>query len=254
MSGFIAGAIVVGAVVGAYAANQAAKKSAAAQEEAARIQARQQQKALEAQQAAYEPFKPYLMGSLQRYQGLLEKPGSVKQQPGYMFRLQQGLEAAGIPANGRFLSGAQIRSATQYGQQYASNEYQNALNQAAGLGSLAQGNYQPAAQNAAALGNIYGNIGQIQAQGVLGAGQARAAGTLGMANAFNQGLQNYQLYRMYNQQPQTTGVGGSVSGNNAGATGGYYSSDYVAPGGSFGNTNDYGAYSGLTAYGEPEYG
>lgn len=228
MSGWVAGAIVVGAGISAYSSQQAGKKVASAQEQAARTQVEQQQKALEAQQAAYAPIQPYLLSSLEQYQNLLSKPETFKQTPGYMFRLQQGLEAAGIPANGRFLSGAQIRAATQYGQNYATSEYQNALNQAAGLGSLASGVYQPMAQQASALGNIYGNIGNVQAQGALGAGQARAAGNLGVANAFNQGLQNYMLYRGYTQNqapPSYYGVG-QTSGYGANVTGDAYAPAY----------------------------
>ena len=216
--------VVAGAAVAAGGAYYASKEAAKGQRDAARIQAEQEQKALEAQQAAYEPYKPYLMESLQRYQGLLEKPESIKQQPGYLFRLQQGLEAAGIPANGRFLSGAQIRAATQYGQQYASAEYQSALNQAAGLGSLATQTYQPAAQYAGAVSNVYGNLGRIQGQGALGASQARAAGILGVTGAISSGLSAYGGYgggqqsgqtadQYYYAKGQTSGYGGNVSGD-----------------------------------------
>jgi hypothetical protein len=221
--GYVMPWVVAAAAVAAGGAYMASKEASKGAKEAARIQAEQEQKALEAQQAAYEPYKPYLMESLQRYQGLLEKPESIKQQPGYLFRLQQGLEAAGIPANGRFLSGAQIRAATQYGQQYASNEYQGALNQAAGLGSLAAQNYQPAAQYAGAVSNIYGNLGKIQAQGVLGASQARAAGILGVTGAISSGLSAYgggaggqsgqNANQYYYGSGQTSGYGSNVSGD-----------------------------------------
>lgn len=212
---------VAGAVISGVASYYAAKQQKKGAEEAARLQAEQQQKALEEQKKQYSKVEPYLLEGLQKYETLLTKPESYQKTPGYMFRLQQGLEAAGIPANGRFLSGAQIRAATQYGQNYATAEYQNALNQAAGLGALASGTYQPMAQYAGAVGNIYGNIGTAQAQGVLGASQARAAGILGIGSAASQGIQNYQLARMYNQQPaqsyygagQTSGYGSNVSGD-----------------------------------------
>lgn len=62
--------------------------------------------------------------------------------PGYQFRLDQGMKAVDASLAGRGLrgSGQQIKAMTEYGQGFASQEYDSALNrymQAAGLGAQA---------------------------------------------------------------------------------------------------------------------
>jgi hypothetical protein len=58
-----------------------------------------------------------------------EGPGEFTESPGYQFRLGQGVQALerGAAARGRQLSGAQGKALTRYGQDYASNEYDNFL-------------------------------------------------------------------------------------------------------------------------------
>ena len=102
---------------------------------------------------------------------------------------------------GGALSGGALKAASNYGQQQASNEYQNAysrftqnqnqnFNQLSSMagqglqGSQALG--QLGAQQANLQSNIWGNIGTAQAAGTLGAAQARENGT---TQAF-QGLGN----------------------------------------------------------------
>jgi hypothetical protein len=50
--------------------------------------------------------------------------------PGYSFRLQEGIKALdrSASARGNLLSGSTLKGITQYGQDFASNEYQNAYN------------------------------------------------------------------------------------------------------------------------------
>jgi hypothetical protein len=56
-------------------------------------------------------------------------PGEFTESPGYQFRLSQGVQALerGAVARGRQLSGAQGKALTRFGQDYASNEYDNFL-------------------------------------------------------------------------------------------------------------------------------
>jgi hypothetical protein len=256
--------------VGSWLGGREAAKGA---ESAANVQAQAAQQALDWQKEVYGDIKPYLMQSLSGYSQLLGLPPPqtdpyngivgkirrsvfergqprttpdqtttstlspeeyVKQTPGYLFRLNEGLRAVGIPQGGRQLSGPQIKRAVQFGQDYATNEYQNALARIAGLGSLAQGVYGAGQQYATSAGNIVMGGAQAQAQGITGAANARAAGYLGVGNAINQGIGQYTLYNMFQNlnRPTTTGVGSSA---------GYYGGGYVPPGGSFGNTGIYTA-------------
>jgi len=100
--------------------------------------------------------------------------------PGYAFRLAQGNQAIqrAAAASGGAFSGGTLKALTQYGQDYASNEYQNVYNRAL------QG-YQTNVNNAL---NAYG----LNAQTGLGAYNANAAALL---NAYglnaNTGLAGY---------------------------------------------------------------
>lgn len=133
--------------------------------------------------------------------GTLLKPFSAQdlsqwQDPGYQFRLQQGLGAMQNSAAGTsgLVSGNSLRSLMDYGQNSASQEYQNAFNRyntnqtniynrlsnIAGLG-------QTAANTSGQLGmTAAGNIGSAQMAG----GAAQAAGYIGAGNAINSGINN----------------------------------------------------------------
>lgn len=220
MSGWVAGAIVVSAAVGAYSSHQASKKAAAAAEaqgraemSAAELEYEASQQALQFQKDVYADIKPYVQESLTGYQELLQRPESIKTTPGYMFRLQEGLKSIGIPEGGRQLSGAQIRKAITFSQEYATSEYQNALARIAGLGSLAQGAYSVGSQYAGAAGQAAMAGGAALAggqraygQSAYNAGMARAAGTLGVGRAIGQAAYGYGMYRGYQAQNPNYGT------------------------------------------------
>jgi len=181
--GWVAGAVALSAVV-SYKSGQ---DIADATEKGSRTQAEAADKALAFQKEQYADIKPYLQESLSGYQDLLDKPESYKETPGYMFRLQEGLKAIGIPEGGKYLTGTQLKAATRYGQDYATGEYDNALARIAGLGNLAQGVGQVGERYASNVGNILQQKGEYQAQGIIGGAQARASGVMGAANALTTG-------------------------------------------------------------------
>lgn len=149
--------------------------------------------------------------------------------PGYQFRLREGLKAAqnSAAARGGTLGGGAERSLTRYAQGYASNEFQNSWqrfetdrnNRAAILSRLVSAG-ENANDQALRNNSIYGtttssnlmdegktnagilmggiqNAGNFRMQGaniygnaIAGAGQAQAAGTVGAANAWANGIGN----------------------------------------------------------------
>lgn len=116
--------------------------------------------------------------------------------PNYDFMLNQGLGAVQNAANlgGGLLSGNTLKGINDYAQNYASNGYQqafqnytanqtnifNRLSSIAGLG-------QTANQTTAGLS---GALAPGIASTITGAGQATAAGQVGVANAISGGLNN----------------------------------------------------------------
>lgn len=132
--------------------------------------------------------------------------------PGYQFRLGEGLKALerSAAARGTLLTGGTLKGLERYAQDYASNEYGNRVNQLmdlSRLGLAGAGGTSSVLQNqAAAMGNL-----------VTDQGNARAAGTIGIGNAWNQGLGSaanaVQQYYLYNLLGGGGGSGGGGTGN-----------------------------------------
>jgi hypothetical protein len=132
-----------------------------------------------------------------------------KTEPGYDFRLQQGDQALerSAAARGGVLGAGTLKDLTQYNQNFASNEFQNAYNRyqqnratkfgqlysLSGLGASAAGQTAQLGANAAA------RIGDLQTQ----AGNAEASGTMGIANSISQAMQSGLDAYMYSQGSRT---------------------------------------------------
>jgi len=176
--------------------------------------------------------------------------------PGYQFRLDQGLRAlnASAAARGGALSGANMKGAIDYGQNKASEEYTNAYNrafstfqtnrnnqldplyklyaggQAAAAGSAAQA--QSLGQN---LGNTYSNLGSNVAQAEVAGGNAQASGYLNQANAvtnaLNQGMSSYMMNNYLNRgAPNYAANFARTDSPYSYGAGGYMGSGPFAPG------------------------
>ena len=196
MSGFIAGSVIQG-----YGANRAAKTQAEAQREATAAQARM----FERQTALQEPFRQAGVNALpELVEASRYTPFDMEQfqqDPGYAFRMREGLKALDrtAAARGGLLSGAQLRGVTRYGQELGSQEYTNAFNRyqaerAARLNPL-QSLVGMGQTNAATMAQQAGQHGQNLAQGAATMGNIRASGYMGTANALAQGLGQYANYR-----------------------------------------------------------
>lgn len=124
----------------------------------------------------------------------------LQMDPGYAFRLDQGIKALdrSAAARGGLLSGAHMKGIQDYGQNMASKEYTNAFNRYTVnrqnqinplQGFLGQG--QSATNMLGQVGQNYANMAD---QGIMAGGEAQAAGSLGRYNTgvnALQGLTNY---------------------------------------------------------------
>lgn len=142
-----------------------------------------------------------------QFQGFDPSGINIQDDPGYQFRLQQGLGAAqnSQAARGLSQSGGALKELQDYASGMASQEYNNAYNrnyqtwqgnqagrmnqaslragQLSNLASLGMG----ATQQGNQLGQNYANQ---YLTGQMGIGDARAAGLLGAQNSLSQGYQN----------------------------------------------------------------
>lgn len=124
-----------------------------------------------------------------------------EQDPGYAFRLSEGLKAVDrqAAAKGGLMSGAALKASQRYGQDIASQEYQNAFNR---YQTNRQNKLQPlqyltgVGQNAANLSSANaGQYGQNMAQGYGDMANASASGEIAGANAIAGGVGQYLNYQ-----------------------------------------------------------
>ena len=117
-----------------------------------------------------------------------------EQDPGYAFRQSEGMRALerSAAARGNLLSGSTLKGVQRFGQDLASQEYQNAfnryqVNRANKLNPLQSlmGSGQSATN---VMTTAAGQMGQNEAANLYGAGQARASGYIGQANALSTAL------------------------------------------------------------------
>ena len=197
----IQAAILGAGALGAFGANRAAKTQADAAQQGLAAQERMYNQT----RADQEPWRQAGMTALNQLIPLAtnyQKFGmdQFQQDPGYQFRLNEGLKALDrqAAARGGLISGNAMKAAGRYGQDYASNEYQNAFNRyqternaqlnplqsLAGVGQSAT-NY---------VGNAAQNMGQAQNQNMQSIGNAQASGYVGGANALTSALGSYLGY------------------------------------------------------------
>lgn len=221
----VAAAVIGSAVVGGVSAYQsgksqekAAKKAAESQEAIADENVALQRELANQQREDFAPWRDVGEQALnQMWAGVQSGEFEVgdidvTKDPGYQFRMDQGVEALdkSAAARGRLLSGAQQKGVTDYSQNVASQEYANAYareanekakkyNMLSGLSSGGQasaaGQAQATSNLAQTEGNILSNLGQSQAYGYQQQGQARAGAYQGMAQAGNQAAQNWLMYK-----------------------------------------------------------
>jgi hypothetical protein len=229
MSGWVAGAVAVGTIGGALISSQGAKSAANTQADAAARATDAQRDIFERQVELQEPFRE---AGLKGQNRLLELLGlsedktaadfgkyasaefgmdKFKADPGYAFRMSEGMKALerSAAARGGLLSGATLKGTQRFGQDLASTEFQNAFNryQAERTGTLNpfQALAGVAQTSANTLGQQAGAFGNAMASNIIGAGNAQAAGQIGQANAFSsglgQGINFYQNQQLLNRMP-----------------------------------------------------
>jgi len=235
MSG-VATAIVGGAVIGGVLTSQASKSAAQTQANAADRATAAQQEALAQQMELQKPFTTAGTTAVNQLSAMTQPGGEATKQfaydpfkyqadPGYAFRLKEGMNAmnATAAARGGLISGNALKAGQMYGQEMGSQEYQNSFNRYLQNYANAQNTFQlnrnnlldplkfltnigqAGASNQAA--NV-GSFGNSQAANTIGAANATAAGQVGSANAISnaigQGIGGYQMNQLINRSAYNT--------------------------------------------------
>ena len=232
----VAGASLAGGLIASSGAQSAAGTQAASYDRAAALQKEQ----FDEQKRLLEPYRQAgLTGQnrLMELLGLGDDTGRARfgqysrdfgmqdfqQDPGYTFRLKEGLDQIGSQARaqGGAGGGRTMMGIQKYAQGLASQEYGNAFNryqtnranQLQPLGSLMSSGQAAAAGQAAQAGQYGVNAGNLMGQ----AGQATAAGQMGAANSINNALSSSaSAYQQQQQQNQNQANFNSLFGNRVG--------------------------------------
>ena len=223
---YAAGAMALGSIAGGIISAGGAQDAARTQADAANRAADLQKQQFDQQMALQEPYRQAGLTGQNRLMELLGLGGNAgaagygqyardfgmqdfQQDPGYQFRLGEGLKAMSRQAGARggLISGQTMKGLEDYRQASASQEYGNAFNryqtnrqnQLQPLGNLMSSG-QAAASNQAGQAGQYGvNAGNLMGQ----AGQAMAAGQMGAANSIGNALSSsasaYGNYLQSNQ-------------------------------------------------------
>ena len=244
---------VGGALLGGTIAASGARSAASTQADAANRAADLQRQTYQEQTALNAPYREAGLTGQNRLMQLMGLGGDTgtagygryakdfgmqdfQQDPGYAFRLSEGLKGLDrtAAARGGLISGGALKAATRYGQEMGSQEYQNAFNryqtnrtnQLQPLGNLMASGQAAANQQATAAGQYGTNAGNLMNQ----AGQATAAGQMGAANTWGNALTG--AASAYGQQSnfnnwlasQNAGGGMNMTGFNTPQTTNYLSS------------------------------
>lgn len=226
----IAASAVVGAgasLIGGRQASKSASKAAKEQTKATKSAIAAEERALERQIGLQEPFRQVGVNALAQYPTAAAPsytPFGMEQfnaDPGYQFRMSEGLKALerSAAARGILSSGQTLKDITRFGQDTASQEYQNAfsrymlenermrrekldpLEYQIGLGqAAASGQASNIGSTATSTSNLMQALGNINAQRAVTQGNI-ATGTIGaignMAGQAAQGYADYQAAQPY---------------------------------------------------------
>lgn len=222
MTFWVAGAVVGSAIIG----SQASKSAASTQAQAARESGDIQREIFERQVELGRPYREAGELALNKLIPLATQytpfgMQQFQQDPGYGFRMSEGMKALerSAAARGGLMSGATGKALQRFGQEMGLQEYQNAFNryqaerqaQLNPLQSLA-GVGQTTSQQ---LAGQAGQLGQSLGEATQAAAAARASGYVGGANALTSALgtglnyyqgQNY-LDVLRNRPGQVPGYG-----------------------------------------------
>jgi hypothetical protein len=183
--GFLGPALSAG--IGLYGQNRAI--NAAQDANAQNLQF--QRDVLAQQRADNQPLMDLRNSTLPKINALMQDPSSIVNEPGYQFGLNEGnkLLQDRSAASGGYYSGAQLKGAQRFGQDYAGTKLTDSLNRLMGVAGLGQvgGN-----NNQQATGQYGNNTTNLIGQG----GNIRGSGYMGMTNtlggAVNDWFNNWQ--------------------------------------------------------------
>lgn len=208
----VAAAIAGGAsVLGGLFGKSASKKASDAQTQSAAQAIAEQRRQYDQTRADFAPWREAGGAAIGDAWAMLQPGYDHTTSPGYEFRRDEALRAVGAhnAANGSFFSGGHEKDILKYADGYAAADFGDNFNRKM---AIAAGGQQANSTLGALGSNTANNIGSAYMQ----AGNARASGYVGQANAMNGMFNNLATIGMY------YGGGGGTNAYGINGAGGIY--------------------------------
>lgn len=226
MTFWVAGAAIVGSVGGALIGSHAASSAADRQAQSTADAVGEQRRQYDQTREDYTPYREVGAASLKQLQTEMNAPvtaADAMSDPGYQFGLQQGqlgLDRKAAASGGR-VSGAALKSASEYATNYATTGYsaayqrrQDRLNRLAALANIGQTSTAGSAAAGASSSNAISGL--LTAQGNAAGAAQLAQGNI-WGNATNQLGAVASKWASTPSTPFTPNGNGIDTGNGAGA-------------------------------------
>ena len=241
----MAGANLLGGLMGSRAANKAGQMQADATRYATDLQNQQFQQT----RADMQPWRDVGQGSLMQLRDMTQPGGALMQRytgaelatdPGFQFGLQQGRDAIDQSAASRgvLFSGKTLQDLMRFGTDYGGTKFNEGFTRDMQNKQFQQGALAGLSNTGQATATAGGQLGMQNAQSIsdllTGGAAARAAGVVGSANALSSGISNAgNTYMQMSMLDRIMGGGGGGGGGGFGS-------------GALANMN---AYDNMAAYG-----
>jgi hypothetical protein len=173
----------VGAIGSAVIGSSAAKKAASAQDKSAQLAIAEQRRQFDLNRSDLEPWRTAGGAAITGGFNMLQPGYDYTASPGYQFRLDEGLRGVqnSAAAKGLLQSGGTLKGIDRYAEGLAAQDFNDQFNR---YMSVASGGQQATQAGVAAGQNSANSIADLLTQ----AGNAKASGYIGSANAISNGI------------------------------------------------------------------
>lgn len=178
-----AGIGAAGAIGGAVLGSKASKKASSAQQAAAQAGIDEQRRQFDLSRGDLAPWRTAGGAAIGQGYAMLQPGFDYTASPGYQFRLDEGLRGVqnSAAAKGLLQSGGTLKGIDKYAEGLAAQDFQDQFNREM---AVASGGQQATQAGVAAGQNSANSIADLLTQ----AGNAKASGYMGSANAWSNGL------------------------------------------------------------------
>ncbi len=178
-----AGIGAAGAIGGAVLGSSASSKAAKAQQASDAAAIAEQRRQYDLSRADLAPWRAAGGAAITQGAAMLQPGYDYTASPGYQWRLDEGLRGVqnSAAAKGLLQSGGTLKGIDKYGQGFAANDFQDQFNREM---AVAAGGQQATQAGVAAGQNSANSIADLLTQ----AGNAKASGYIGSANAISNGI------------------------------------------------------------------